>query len=114
MNALSYFAPAFFMFTVHIAVTAFRFDVLSRWLSSTISSQVLDFFVYTMDFIYALMFGNIVFFSLHFKNTDKNFKSYLYLISTTFGLFMLVVIGVLLVDVIRGLVNSSSCNLLFI
>jgi chitin synthase len=28
MNALSYFAPAFFMFTVHIAMGAFRIDVL--------------------------------------------------------------------------------------
>lgn len=28
MNALSYLAPAFFLFTVHIAMEAFRADVL--------------------------------------------------------------------------------------
>jgi len=28
MNALSYFAPSFFLFTVHIAMDAFRVDIL--------------------------------------------------------------------------------------
>jgi len=38
MNALSYFAPAFFMFTVHIAMGAFRIDVLERYVGQTIGA----------------------------------------------------------------------------
>ena len=33
MNALAYFAPSLFLFTVHIAMQAFRADVLPNVLS---------------------------------------------------------------------------------
>jgi len=68
---MSYFSPALFMFTVHIAIEAFRHDVLSRWLASAVTADVLDFFVYTIDFIYVMMISSIVFYSLHFKNNVK-------------------------------------------
>jgi branched-subunit amino acid permease len=110
MNALSYFAPALFMFTVHIAIDAFRQDVLQRWLAGTVSSGVLDWFVYTVDFLYAMMFGTIIFYSLHFKNSTKHFKQYIYVISTVLGILMIIVMGVLLVDVIRGLIDGSTCT----
>jgi chitin synthase len=111
MNSMSYFSPALFMFTVHIAIQAFRYDVLSRWLSSAISPDVLDFFVYTVDFIYVMMISSIIFYSLHFKNNVKEFKYKIYLVSTVFGIFMLIIMGVLLVDIVSGLINNSSRNI---
>jgi len=36
MNSLSYFAPSFFFFTVHIAMEAFRADVLTKVLAGNI------------------------------------------------------------------------------
>ena len=33
MNALAYFAASFFVFTVHIAMKAFREDVLDRYVN---------------------------------------------------------------------------------
>lgn len=36
MNSLAYFAPSFFLFTIHIATDAFRTDVLNHALSGFI------------------------------------------------------------------------------
>ena len=108
MNALSYFSPSFFMFTVHIAMEAFRQDVLTIWLSNAVSTNVLDFFVLTMDFIYVMMLSGVIFFSLHFKNNSKYFKPFIYGVSTVFGIFMLIVMAVLFVDIVRGLVTNSA------
>ena len=63
-----------------------------------------------MDLILALLIITIVFYSLHFKNNNQNFKSIAYAASTLFGWFMLVVMGVLLVDIVRGLTQGSTCN----
>lgn len=117
MNGLSYFAPAFFLFTVHIAMDAFRTDVLVQILSGVVGdqkSQVYNAFVYTMDFIYVLLIMTIVFMSLHLTNRHKRFIPYIYGVSTLFGLFMVCVFAVLVVDIFRGLINNDTCTLLFI
>ena len=98
------------MYTVHIAIQAFRYDVLTRWLATTVSSSVLDYFVFTVDFIYVMMISGIIFYSLHFKNNFKEFKAKIYLVSTVFGIFMLVVMGILLVDIVKGLISNSTCT----
>lgn len=36
MNSLAYFAPSFFLFTVHIAMDAFRADILTTVFSGII------------------------------------------------------------------------------
>lgn len=59
------------------------------------------------------MIGSIIFYSLHFNNSHPKFKSYLYAISTIFGIFSLIVFTVLLVDIIRGIENKSACILLY-
>jgi hypothetical protein len=38
MNSLAYFAPALFLFTVHIAMEAFRADVLTYFLGNVIEN----------------------------------------------------------------------------
>ena len=107
MNALAYFSPAFFLFTVHIAIEAFRVDVLDRWVNASV--ETLDFFVFTIDFLLVLLMGAVVFFSLNFKNNHKYFKPMVYFTSTMFGIFMIIVMGVLGTDIIRGLISGSSC-----
>lgn len=106
MNGLAYLAPAFFMFTMHIAIVAFRLDVLERFLGNTVGPRALDYFVYAMDFIYALMVSGIVFYSLHFKNNSKYFIPLIYTVSTVLGIFIWIIMLVLLVDIIRGLVGD--------
>ena len=112
MNSLTYFAPTLFLFTVHIAMEAFRDDVLVKLLAGVISdpntSEFYNAFVYTMDFIYAMLVGSIIFFSLNLTNSSKVFKPYIYAVSTIFGLFMFCVFGVLIVDVIRGLISNET------
>ena len=114
MNGLSYFAPAFFLFTVHIAMDAFRSDVLVKLLNGVVgdpnNSQVYNAFVYTMDFIYVMLIMTIVFLSLHLTNRHKRFLPYIYGVSTLFGLFMVCVFLVLIVDIFRGLLHNDSCN----
>lgn len=61
-----------------------------------------------MDFIYVMLIGSIIFFSLHLKSADSKFKPYIYAVSTILGIFMLCVMGVLLVDVFRGLINNDT------
>ena len=114
MNALAYLAPAFFMFTMHIAMQAFRLDVLEKYLGKTVGTNFLDYFVYTMDFIYALMVGGIIFFSLHFKNTSKYFVPLIYTVSTVLGVFIWIIMLVLITDIIRGLSSDSNCTYLSI
>ena len=119
MNALSYFAPAFFLFTVHIAMDAFRQDVLSKVLSGVVNdqnstSQLYNNFVFTIDFIYVLLIMTVVFYSLHLTNNHPRFRRYIYGISTLFGIFMVIVFSVLAVDIFRGLINNTDCNYFFI
>ena len=110
MNALSYFAPPFFLFTVHIAMQAVRADVLPYVFVGLVNdpnnNEFYNGFVYTIDFIYVLLIMSIVFFSLHLTNGNKRYKPYLYAVSTLFGFFSILVFAVLAVDVIRGLVDN--------
>ena len=114
MNTLAYFAPAFFLFTVHIAMDAFRSDILSTLFAGIIgdpnNSPILLNFVYFMDFIYVMLVGSILYYSLHLANSNKHYKPYIYAISTLFGLFAITVFIVLAVDVFRGLIDNSQCK----
>ena len=115
MNSLSYFAPAFFLFTVHIAMEAFRQGVLvpffqGEGIADVSSSKILRAFVYTIDFIYVMLIMTLVFYSLHFKNNNKHFMPYIYGISTLFGLFMIAVFFVLAIDIFNGFFYGDACT----
>lgn len=114
MNALAYFAPAFFLFTVHIAMDAFRADVLTALFSGLVAdannSPALMSFVYLVDFIYVMLLGAVVYYSLHLTHASRHFKPYIYAVSTLFGLFSIAVFLVLAVDVFRGLLDDSQCT----
>lgn len=115
MSMLSFLTPAFFLFTVSVALQAFRADVIVHFLSNIIpqDSEIYNAFVLTIDFIYVLLFMGMVFFSLHLTNKNPKFIPYLYACSTIFGMFSIMVFAVLIVDIIRGLIGDSSCNFLY-
>ena len=114
MNSLAYFAPSFFLFTVHIAMDSFRADILTTVFLGVIgdakNSEILNSFVYTIDFIYVMLIGSIIYYSLHLTNGSKHFKPYIYAVSTIFGIFAISVFVVLAVDVFRGLIDNTTCN----
>jgi hypothetical protein len=58
--------------------------------------------MYTVDFIYTMMFFGLIFKSMHLTNRDVKFRGYFYGVSTAYGFFTLMVIGVLIYDLING------------
>lgn len=67
-----------------------------------------------MDFIYVLLIGCILYYSLHLTNNHKNYKPYIYAISTIFGILAISVFVVLVVDVFRGLLDNAACKFIII
>lgn len=119
INIFIYFAPSLFFFTVHITMTSFKLEVLLQIIktiqaSDQTNSQLLNFFVYTVDLIYALLLGVIIFFSLTTPSNRPIFKPYIYFVSTVLGWLAISVFVLYLVDVIRGLSNGTLCNLYII
>lgn len=114
MNMLAFVAPALFMFTVSVAMQAFRADVLTKFFADIIpyNSEIYNAFVLVMNFIYALLWLGFILYSIHMNNKNPKFISYIYATSTIMGIFSLVVMVVLTVDIIRGLIGDSSCNYL--
>lgn len=113
MSSLAYFSPAFFLFTVHLAMETFRDDILVHFLKGVVppDGEVYNAFVYTIDFLYVMLIITIIFLSLHMKNNNPKFKSYLYAVSTIMGLFMLGVMITLTIDVFRGITSTDdACN----
>jgi hypothetical protein len=72
--------------------------------------MLLDFFVYTIDLIYAITMVTIIYYSLNTTANRPAFKPYIYLASTILGLMALSVFIVYLVDIVRGLTTGSICK----
>jgi small basic protein len=74
MNMLAFVAPALFMFTIHIAMFAFRdwfFGNVLSALNDESSFNTTEFynsFVFVMDFIYIILMLGLVFKSIHFTH----------------------------------------------
>ena len=77
MNWLGYISPALFMYTIHIAMYTFQTNVIIPTLQSlnlvdntvyTQKNHTVGLFVYTIDFIYVLVFFGLVIFSMHLTN----------------------------------------------
>lgn len=116
LNIFIYFAPSIFFFTIHISMMAFQVDVLQKVLqpieaSSKTNDQMLKFFVFTIDLIYALVLMAILYYSLTTTSNKPIFKPIIYLTSTILGLLSLAVFIVFLVDIIRGLTSGNTCTL---
>ena len=115
MNMLSFVAPALFLFTVSVAMQAFRADVLTKFFADIIpyDSEIYNAFVLLINFLYAMLWFGFILFIIHMNNKNKKFISYIYATSTIFGIFSLIVMVVLTVDIIRGLIGDSSCKLYY-
>jgi hypothetical protein len=72
MNMLGYIAPSLFLFTIYIAMQTFKDSILVDILSQFISpnSQIYDGFVTTINFIYTIMIGGLVFYSMNLTNKN--------------------------------------------
>jgi len=77
MNMLGYIAPALFMYTIHIAMYTLQTNVIVSVLQqlgivtnneSAVNNQIVGVFVYTVDFIYAMIFLGLIFYSMHLTN----------------------------------------------
>lgn len=119
MNTIAYFAPSLFLFTLHIAMYAFRdwafyaLQVVTQG-SNFQSNAFYDSFVYAIDFIYVISFLGFVLRSIHLTHRNKKFIPYIYGISTFMGIASIIVFIVLLYDMISGFVDKDSCNFLII
>jgi hypothetical protein len=113
MNMLAFISPALFLFTVHIAVTVFRYDVMTAVLEDNpvvaplVSDGLYNILVFIIDFIYIMLYLGLIFFSMHLTNKDKRFIPYVYITSTMLGLLSWAIFIVLFIDIIRG---SESCT----
>lgn len=73
-------------------------------------------FVFTVDFIYVMMFLGLVFYSMHLTNRDSKFKAFFYGVSTAYGIFSISVFGVLMYDIINGFItgNGQCKNIIYL
>ena len=62
-----------------------------------------------MDFIYVMLMFGFVFYSMHFTHRHKRFLPFIYAISTIMGVFAIIVLVVLFVDMITGIVETINC-----
>lgn len=114
---LSYIAPALFMYTIHIAMYTFQANIIVDVLqqlnlvvqsTDAKNNTVMGIFVYVIDFIYAMIFLGLVFFSMHLTNREGKFRGFFYGVSTLYGIFSLAVFGVLLYDIFTGFFSGKN------
>lgn len=110
MNLLAYIAPGFFLFSISVAMEAFKADVLVKFFADTLKedSPIYSAFVYTINFIYALLIFGLIYFSMSLTNRNKNFVRFVYGVSTILGVMSIIMMTILLVDLARGLGRSDS------
>ena len=113
MNSLAFISPALFLFTIHVAMIAFTSDVLSQLNSAVIpifTGEFLNGFVYTIDFIYVMVYLSFIFFSMHLTNKNNKFVPYIYATSSLLGVLSIIIFVILAVDLIRGLIPCEDQN----
>jgi chitin synthase len=109
VNAVSYFSVSLFLFTFHISMSAFYNDVLQPLFARTLLiSKVIPFFTNTMDFFYVFFVLGMIYCSLNLTYNNKKFKRFIYLSSTIFGIFSLIVIIVLVIDLSKGFSDEKN------
>ena len=103
------------MKTIELEVVKFLISgLLNQGAVTDVTESVSRFFTYTINFIYTLFILGLVLYSMYVNTKNRRFLSYIYLLSTIFGILSLIVFIVLLVDLIRGLGGASECNDIFI
>ncbi len=110
MNMLAYIAPGFFLFSISVAMEAFKADVLVRFFQDSLKedSPIYNAFVYTINFIYAMLIFGLIYFSMSLTNRNQKFVRFVYGVSTILGVMSVIMLVILLVDLARGLGRGSS------
>ena len=67
-----------------------------------------DAFVYTINFIYAMLIFGLIYFSINLTNRNKHFVRFVYGVSTILGMMSIIMLVILIVDLARGLGRGSS------
>ena len=71
-------------------------------------SQIYNAFVYTINFIYAMLIFGLIYFSMNLTNRNERFVRFVYSVSTFLGMISIIMLIILVVDLIRGLGRGSS------
>jgi hypothetical protein len=74
----------------------------------TDTSEIFKAFVYTINFVYALLIMGLIYFSINLNNRNDKFVKYVYALSTILGTMSVVMMVILVVDLARGLTQGSS------
>lgn len=80
-------------------------NILSQFINP--NSQIYDGFVSTIIFIYIVMIGGLIFYSMNLTNKNTKFMSFVYKVSTALGIFSLIIFIILLIDVVNGIFSQS-------
>lgn len=72
MNMLAFIAPGFFLFSISVAMEAFKADVLVNFFAETLKpdSEVYNAFVYTINFIYSMLIISLIYYSMTLTNKN--------------------------------------------
>ena len=68
-------------------------------------------FVYAIDLIYVMSMFALILFSMHFSHRNPKFVSFVYGISTLFGVLAIIIFIVLIYDMIAGLIDGTTCKI---
>lgn len=114
-NLLTYFAPSFFLVTVHFSMQTVNYEFFTKIFSflnnSDGSTAFSNIFRTLMDFIYVMLIMTLFLLSLNFNAKHKSFRPYLYAISTALGIYMLVVVGTMIWDFITNGICFNFTNI---
>ena len=100
LNILAFVSPALFLFTSHVAMVAFGIYVLNGGnFVSNLFYGWQTIVMYTVDFIYIMLFLTLIFFSMNMTNKNKKFVPYIYITSTMLGLLSITIFVLLSLEI---------------
>ena len=97
------------MFTVHVAMLIFNVYVLQsgNWLTNYVQGWG-TITLYTVDFIYMMLFLTLIFLSMHLTNRNKKFVPYIYITSTLLGVLSVMIFVLLAFEIFEVTSGSNS------
>jgi len=87
---------------------AIQIDLVIPTFLHAVSVEILDISIFLVLFIFMMMVGGLIFFSMHLTNKNKKFRPYIYGSTTFLGVFSFIIFIILMVDIVRGLINLEQ------
>jgi hypothetical protein len=105
VNSVTYFAPSFFLITLHISLRAFYTSAFGNLFNSNfLVTKFLPQFINFMDYTYTIIILSLIYFSITLNYNNKYFKRHIYFASAILGFFGLIVFTIMLLSIF----NQSS------